>query len=139
MFQVWQRNTLGKRVSSSGKSETEVVTEGCAMTSKPKFQNNPNPKINSSAKPISPQKKQEETLKLPSHHPSVVSLESNVKLEDKPSCPYNSHTKHTKKCLVWCKMNSVKTQALWDTRAQVSIMSGSPKTGLMQKFIPSKT
>lgn len=81
------------------------------MTSKPKSQNNPNPQINSSAKPISPQKKQEETLKLPTHHPSVVSLESNVKLEDKPSCPYNSHTKHTKKCLVWCKRNNVKTQA----------------------------
>lgn len=28
-----------------------------------------------------------------------------------------------KKCLVWCTMNNVKSQALWDTGAQVSILS----------------
>lgn len=48
----------------------------------------------------------------------------------RPSYVYNPHTKRKKvaqligrKCLVCCKMNNCKTQALWDTGAQVSIMS----------------
>ena len=64
-------------------------------------------------------------------HPSVP-LKSNVK---QPSHSHNPGTKRKqvaqlvgKKCLVWCKMNSVKTQALWDTGAQVSIMSEAWKS-----------
>lgn len=33
-----------------------------------------------------------------------------------------------KRCLVWFKMNNIKTQALWDTGAQVSIMSKTWKS-----------
>lgn len=37
-----------------------------------------------------------------------------------------------KKCLVWCSLNKVKSQALWDTGAQVSIMSEEWKS----KYLP---
>lgn len=55
--------------------------------------------------------------------------ETNSKPRDQPHmCNLSAKRKRVaqlvgKKCLVWCQMNKCKTQALWDTGAQVSIMS----------------
>ncbi|XP_070410184.1 uncharacterized protein [Nothobranchius furzeri] len=59
----------------------------------------------------------------------------NPKIWNQPQNVFNLSTKKRKvaqlvgkKCLVWCKMNKCKTQALWDMGAQVSIMSAHWKS-----------
>lgn len=59
----------------------------------------------------------------------------NPKIRNQPPNVLNLSTKKRKvaqlvgrKCLVWCRMNNCKTQALWDTGAQVSIMSACWKS-----------
>lgn len=60
---------------------------------------------------------------------------TRAKAKDQPSSMLDPSAKRKiiaqlvgKKCLVWCKMDKFKTQALWDTGAQVSIMSESWKS-----------
>lgn len=110
------------------------MTEGCAIASKSKSQNDSNPKLNRSTEPVHLYASTGERKKLPTHKPSAP-LKSKVKSKDPSSHSQNPGTKRKrvaqlvgKKCLVWCKMNSVKTQALWDTGAQVSIMSEAWKS-----------
>lgn len=71
-----------------------------------------------------------EKKKLHTHNPSTP-LKSDMKRKgDQPSNPHTPCTKRKrvaqligKKCLVWCRMNSVRTQALWDSGAQVCVVS----------------
>ena len=103
------------------------------MTTELKSQNDS--KLDPQTQPVNLCTVKGERKKLPTHH-SPAPSKPNVKLKrDKPSHPNNPGPKHKqvaqligKKCLVWCKMNSVKTQALWDTGAQVSIMSETWKS-----------
>lgn len=103
------------------------------MTSELKSQHDP--KLNPQAESVNLGTIKGLRKTLPTHHPTAHS-KPNVELkEEKPSGPYNSSSKRKrvaqligKKCLVWCKMNTVKTQALWDTGAQVSIMSEAWKS-----------
>ena len=92
-------------------------------------------KLNPQAEPVQLCSMNGSRKTLPTHHHTALS-NSHVELKgDKPSSPYNLITKRKrvaqligKKCLVWCKINTVKTQALWDTGAQVSIMSEAWKS-----------
>lgn len=92
------------------------MTEGRATAPKPTSQNDKEPLLYTPAK----SQHVDPTVHLPTN------TKPNAQLPD--ICDLNAKRKRVaqlvgKKCLVWCKINEYKTQALWDTGAQVSIMS----------------
>lgn len=105
---------------------------GHVTTSTPESHINPNVNIHS---PPQPTKAKQETIKRqPKPHPQA-SVEPKTKRKDKPSQSPMHLTERKqaaqlvgKKCLVWFRLNNIKTQALWDTGAQVSIMSEAWKS-----------
>lgn len=104
------------------------------MTSESKSQSDPNPEI-SKPESVGLCTMQGKKRNLHTCHPHAAPLKSTVKRTDQPTCSFDPCTKRKqvaqlvgKKCLVWFKINGVKTQALWDTGAQVSIMSEAWKT-----------
>lgn len=123
-----------RRETEAAGKLAEVVTEGHATTSNPKSQNDPNQNVNSPLEPASPQPNKAAAKRQPTHN-CKAPAEPKLKCQDKSSLPRNPLTKRKqvaklvgKKCLVWFKMNNIKTQALWDTGAQVSIMSETWKS-----------
>lgn len=105
---------------------------GRATTFNPKSQNDPN--LNVNLPPPITSAKWGTAKHQPNLH-SQASAEPRLKQKDKPSQSHIPVTKRKqvaqlvgKKCLVWFKFNNLKVQALWDTGAQVSIMSEAWKS-----------
>lgn len=123
-----------RRETEAAGKLAEVVTERRATTSNPKSPNDPNWNVNSPSEPASLQPKQAAAKGQPTYNRKAPA-EPKSKCQDKPSLSHDPLTKRKqvaklvgKKCLVWFKMNNIKTQALWDTGAQVSIMSETWKS-----------
>lgn len=100
---------------------------GRATTTNSKSQNGTNLNVNLPPEPTNAKPQ-------PNFHPQAPA-EPRSKQKDKASQSHGSFTKRKqvaqpvgKKYLVWFKFNDIKVQALWDTGAQVSIMSEAWKS-----------